>query len=92
MCLLARNLLDRVSDIELQGGCLMGSGACALENPRSSPLLFGLFGMKTEWYLSLSWRRFREQGFRRLVRKQTRWEEEFFPVLPGLWIVRITYT
>jgi hypothetical protein len=47
--------------------------------------------MKTTWYVSVSWSRFRKQGFRRLLRKQIQWQEEFFPLLPSIWIVRITY-
>lgn len=47
--------------------------------------------MKTEWYLSVSWRRFRQQGFRRLMRKERFWKEQFFPVMPGVWVLRVTY-
>jgi hypothetical protein len=51
--------------------------------------------MSRSWNLSVSWRRYRRMGFRKLKRsynyRDEVWEEVLIPILPGLWLVRTIF-
>jgi hypothetical protein len=53
------------------------------------------YTMSRSWNISVSWRRYRRKGFRKLKRsynyRDEVWEEVLIPILPGLWLVRTSY-